>query len=98
MIVVNYDKGFAKMSQPPAFRNVAGESELTEASRRRRAADERDELSPSHSITSSARASRVGEISRPSALATVRLKTSSNLVGCSTGRLLGLAPRKILST
>src|SRR5258708_5522632 len=35
---------------------------------------------------------------RSSALAAVRLKTSSNLVGCSTGRLLGLAPRRILST
>src|SRR5262249_37852715 len=57
-----------------------------------------DELASFHSITSSARASSVGEISRPSALAVVRLKTSSNLVGCSTGRPLGLAPRRILST
>jgi hypothetical protein len=48
MIVVNYDKGFAKMSQPPAFRNVAGESKLTEASRRRRAAEQSDELAPSY--------------------------------------------------
>jgi hypothetical protein len=28
----------------------------------------------------------------------LRLITSSNLVGCSTGRSAGLAPRKILST
>jgi hypothetical protein len=35
---------------------------------------------------------------RPSALAVLRLMMSSNLVGCSTGRSLGLAPLKILST
>ena len=33
----------------------------------------RDELAPFHSITSSARASSVGGISRPSALAVLRL-------------------------
>src|SRR5215510_9914704 len=38
-----------------------------------------------YSITSSARASRVGGISRPSALAVIRLTARSNLVGCSTG-------------
>src|SRR5215467_11159826 len=48
-------------------------------------------------ITSSARASSDGGIVRPSALAVLRLMTSSNVVGCSTGRSLGLAPR-ILST
>ena len=47
----------------------------------RRAAEQRDELAPSHSITSSARASSVGGTSRPSALAVLRLMTSSNLVG-----------------
>ena len=36
-----------------------------------------------HSITSSARASSVGGISIPSALAVLRLMTSSNLVGCT---------------
>jgi hypothetical protein len=51
-----------------------------------------------HSITSSAIASSVGGMVRPSALAVVRLMTRSNLVGCSTGRSPGLAPRKILST
>ena len=39
-----------------------------------------------YSITSSARASSVGGTSRPSALAVLRLITSSNLVGCITGR------------
>src|SRR5215475_14543279 len=51
-----------------------------------------------HSITSSARASSIGEISMPSAFAVIRLMTRSNLVGCSTGRSAGLAPRRILST
>jgi hypothetical protein len=51
-----------------------------------------------YSITSSARASSVGGISIPSAFATTRLMTRSNLVGCSTGRSPGFAPRKILST
>src|SRR5258705_9566869 len=45
-----------------------------------------------HSITSSARASSVGGTVRPSALAVLRLMTSSNLVGCTTGRSEGLAP------
>ena len=46
-----------------------------------------------HSITSSARASSVGGTSRPSALAVLRLMTSSYLVGClhrQVGRLLAL--------
>jgi ABC-type transport system substrate-binding protein len=53
---------------------------------------------PSHSITSSARASRVGGTSRPSALAVFRLIKSSNRVGCSTGRSAGLAPFRSLCT
>ena len=51
-----------------------------------------------HSITSSARASSVHGMVRPSALAVVRLRTRLNLVGCSTGMLLGFSPRRILST
>src|SRR6266487_3011190 len=51
-----------------------------------------------YSITSSARASRVGGMVRLSALAAPRLITSSNLVGCWIGRSAGLAPFKILST
>src|SRR5262249_54578488 len=51
----------------------------------RRAAEQRDELAPSHSITSSASASSLSGIWRPSALAVFRLITNSNLVGCWTG-------------
>src|SRR5215470_5630556 len=46
---------------------------------RRRAAKPRDELPPSHSITSSASASMFGGIVRASALAVFRLTTNSNL-------------------
>ena len=52
-------------------------------------------LRQTYSITSSARASSVGGMSRPSALAVLRLMTSSNLVGCSTGKSAGFAPRRI---
>jgi len=54
--------------------------------------------SSSHSTTSSARRSTDGGIVKPSALAALRLMTSSNFVGCSTGRSAGLAPFRILST
>jgi hypothetical protein len=52
----------------------------------------------SYSITSSTRASSVGGTSRPSALAVLRLMTSSNLVGCSTGKSAGLPPCNTLTT
>src|SRR5262249_3877552 len=52
-----------------------------------------EERTPIHYwITSSARPSSDGGIVRPSALAVLRLMTSSNLIGCSTGRSAGLAP------
>jgi hypothetical protein len=51
-----------------------------------------------YSITSSARARSVGDISRPSVLAVLRLITSSNLVDWTTGRSAGLAPLRILPT
>ena len=58
-----------------------------------------DECPPrGHWITSSARSSSDGGIVRPSALAVLRLMTSSNFVGCSIGRSRGWAPLRILST
>src|SRR5262249_47403686 len=65
---------------------------------RRRAAEQRYELATLHSITSSARASSVGGISKPKTLAVFRLTTNSNLVPCCTGRSAGFAPLRILST
>jgi hypothetical protein len=51
-----------------------------------------------HRITSSARPSTDGGIVRPKTLAVLRLITSSNFVGCSTGMSPGFAPLRILST
>src|ERR1700693_5568843 len=51
-----------------------------------------------HSITSSARAERDGGIVNPSALAVIRLMTSSTLVLCWIGRSAGLAPLGIFPT
>src|SRR5262249_34473120 len=64
--------------------------------RRGRAAKQRDDRAASHSNTSPARASSVGGTSRPSALAVLRLRTSSIFTACSTGRSAGLTPRRIL--
>src|SRR5262249_61595237 len=58
----------------------------------RRAAEQRDELAASHSITSSAMASSEGGTVRPNMRAVVLLMTSSNLVDCITGKSPGLAP------
>src|SRR4029078_9718020 len=57
-----------------------------------RASEQRDEVAPSHSITSSARASNVGGTVRPSALAVARLTTNSYLFGACTGRGGGVLP------
>src|SRR5262249_25061015 len=65
---------------------------------RRRAAEERDEIAPHHSITSSARASSVGGISTPNAFAVARLMTRSYLVPSSTGRSPGFSPFRIRPT
>src|SRR5262249_2017484 len=69
---------------------------------RGRTPEQRDELASlqlgAHSITSSARVSSVGGTVMPSALAVIRLTARSNLVGCSTGKSAGFAPRRTLST
>jgi len=51
-----------------------------------------------YSMTWSARSSTDGGIVSLSAFAVFALITSSNWVGCSTGRSAGLAPLRILST
>src|SRR6516164_5806908 len=65
---------------------------------RGRAAEQRDELAPLHSITSSARASTVAGMSRPSALAVLRLSTVSYLTGACTGRSAGFSPFRMRPT
>src|SRR5262249_57954370 len=72
-----------KAAKEPDAINTPG---LLRARRHRpRGREKRDELAPSHSITSSARASSVGGTSRPSAFAVFRLTTNSNLTACWTG-------------
>jgi hypothetical protein len=51
-----------------------------------------------HSITSSARTSRIVGISRPSVLAVRRLITRSNLVGCTTGNSPTFSPFRMRPT
>jgi hypothetical protein len=51
-----------------------------------------------HSITSSARARRVGGTVRPSALAVLRLIAISNFIGCCTGSSAGFSPLRMRST
>src|SRR5262245_46021244 len=65
---------------------------------RRRAAEERDELAPFHSITSSASCWRCKGMSRPITLADFRLSASSNVVVACTGRSAGFSPLRIRST
>src|SRR5262249_30044010 len=63
----------------------------------RRAADQRHDLAPPHSITSSARCWSCQGTSRPSALAVFMLITSSYLMGAWTGSSLNLAPLRMRS-
>ena len=51
-----------------------------------------------YSITASARSKIEVGNSMPTAFAVLRLTTNSNLLGCSTGRSAGLAPRSTLAT
>ena len=62
------------------------------------AAQQTTQMIALYSITSSARASSVGEMVMPNAFAVLTFRTSSNLVGCSIGRSAGFAPLRILST
>src|SRR5262245_10754145 len=51
-----------------------------------------------HSMTSSARATIVGDIARPKARAAFRFNANSNAVGCSIASSAGEAPRKMRAT
>src|SRR5262249_6054378 len=65
--------------------------------RRRRAAEQRDELAASdHSITSSARPRSVSGNVIPSVFAVLRLMISSTLTDCWTGKSVGFSPLRIL--
>src|SRR5262249_4750401 len=63
-----------------------------------RAAKQRDERAPLHSITSSASRRNGSGIVSPSAFAVFKLTARSNFVASSTGRSAGLVPCRILCT
>jgi hypothetical protein len=70
-----------------------------------RTAEQREELPPPYSITSSARASSDVGTTMPSSLAVLPLITNSNFVGCNTGssagavhRSMSASPRKRLNS
>src|SRR5262249_31190787 len=63
----------------------------------RRAAEQRDERAPFHSITSSARASTLAGTSMPSAFAVLRLIANSYFVGFCIGRSAGGSPLRMRS-
>src|SRR5262249_15613103 len=79
--------------------NPSDEIRLLRARRERprgcRAADERDELTTLHSMTSSARERSVGGTVRPSIRAVSALMINSNLLACTTGRSAGLVPLRM---
>src|SRR3984893_4432112 len=56
-----------------------------------------EQVQQSYSIITSAWVRTDSGIVNPSALAVLRLTTSLNIVGCSTGISAGLVPRRILS-
>src|SRR5262249_39374323 len=63
-----------------------------------RATEQRDELAPRHSITSSAATSSLSGTVRSRSRAAWWLRTSSNLVDWRTGRSAGLAPLRMRPT
>jgi hypothetical protein len=63
-----------------------------------RATDQRNEIAPPHSITSSATAINVVGMVMPSAFAVFKSITSSNLVGRWTGRSPGFSRLRMRST
>src|SRR5262245_6834457 len=77
----------------PDFRHVRRLSDSSRCAIRR---PEQVQRICSYSITSSAAADNPIGTSRPSALAVLRLMTSSNLVGCCTGKSAGFSPLRTL--
>ena len=86
----------AQETEPPDHADFLGRCSDGAGGQKERG-EEEGEKAP-QSVISSARARSEGGSSRPSARAALRLRTNSNLVGCSIGSSPGLAPFRILST
>jgi hypothetical protein len=84
-------------SHQVCFASVTGHCQGVSACRvrARSGSEHTQQTQRSYSITSSARASTVAGMSRPSAFAVLRLTTSSYLVGACTGRSAGFSPLRI---
>src|SRR6266487_3645919 len=91
--------GRRRAAEEPDHRHCGLLRPRRERPRGRCAAEQRYERAAgAHSITSSAVIRMISGTVSPSAFAVLRLMTSSNFVGCSTGMSPGFAPRRILST
>ena len=77
-----------RREQPDHLRRLGGPRRRSEHDR----AQCRGQIAPPHSMISSVRARIAGGIARPSAFAVLRLSSSSNRVGWTTGRSAGLVP------
>ena len=88
----------AKFTSTPMRRTRLGLLRARSHRPRSRAAEQGGELAAPHSITSSARNKNSRLIVSPSSRPVVRLRASSNLLGCSTGNSAGFAPLRILTT
>src|SRR6516225_8375032 len=99
-VVAGFAEPFAKRGERLSVRGWRGAVEVADdrhclllrangTRRGHRAAEQQHHLAARHSMTSSARARIDGGTVRPSACAVFRLTTSSNLVGCWTGRSAG---------
>ena len=89
------DSGRIKNVQTSTFPHADDERSVSPFVKFLTAAPARLRRSVRHSITSSAATSSLSGTVRPSALAVLRLMTSSNLVGCTTGSSPGLAPLRM---
>ena len=83
--------------RPAAFARAAPVRPRQNRPRYRRAPEQRDELAPFHSITSSARASSDGG-TETECFGGLEIDDQLELVGCSIGRSAGFAPLRTLTT
>src|SRR5262245_22817439 len=101
LFMITDDYRFDSSSCHNVLRSLARDYSCPEENPRHRVDQGKSVVMPfvlPHLITFSARIITTGGIVSPSALAVFRLISSSNLVGCSTGRSAGLEPFRILST
>ena len=86
----------SRRSRHVRFAPIASEpSHRSDSTRGAKSGCEQSQQMTSYSMTSSARAESVGGTSMPSAFAVLRLMTNSNLVVCTVGSSVVLAPLRM---